>query len=165
MIRPANPEDAERLARVHIRTWQHAYAHVFPPAELAALSLEDRTRSWRTMLDGSSRTHVAESGGEIVGFASAGPSRDEDGDGVGELYAIYVDPDRWGSGAGRELAAWADEALRAEGFVEATLWVLDDNPRARRFYEAGGWRLDGGTRTGTHLGVETREVRYRRTLA
>jgi ribosomal protein S18 acetylase RimI-like enzyme len=165
VIRQATPEDAEAIARVHIRTWQGAYAHVFPPEELAAISLEVRTRSWRTILGRSSRTHVAEAGGEIVGFAGAGPSRDEDGDGIGELYAIYVDPDHWGSGAGRELAGWADDALRAEGFTEATLWVLEDNPRARRFYEAGDWRLDGRTRSGTHLGVETREVRYRKDLS
>lgn len=148
-----------------MRTWQGAYGHVFPAEELAGISLDERARSWRSMLERSSRTHVIEVGGEVGGFASAGPSRDEDCAGIGELYAIYVDPDHWDSGAGRELAVWADDLLRAEGFTEATLWVLDDNPRARRFYEAGGWRLDGATRVGTHLGVETHEVRYRKNLS
>jgi ribosomal protein S18 acetylase RimI-like enzyme len=165
VIRPAIPDDAEAIARVHVRTWQGAYGHVFPPEELEGISSDERARSWRSMLERSSRTHVAEVGGEVVGFASAGASRDDDGEGVGELYAIYVDPEHWDSGAGRELAAWADGALRAEGFTEATLWVLDDNPRARRFYEAGGWRLDDARRTGIHLGVETHEVRYRKDLS
>ena len=165
MLRRATPDDAEGIACVHVRTWQGAYGHVFPPEKLAGISPEERARYWRTTLGRSSRTYVAEVDGDVVGFASAGPSRDEDGEGIGELYAIYVDPAHWGSGAGRELVAWADDSLRREGFTNATLWVLDDNPRARRFYEAGGWRLDGATRVGTHLGVETHEVRYSKSLA
>jgi GNAT superfamily N-acetyltransferase len=165
VIRQATPDDSDSIALVHVRTWQEAYGHVFPPEQLAGISVEERTRAWRSMLERFSRTYVAEVDGEVVGFASAGPSRDEDGEGVGELYAIYVHPDHWGSGAGRELATSADDALRAEGYTMAILWVLDDNPRARRFYEAGGWRLDGATRVGTHLGVETREVRYRKDLS
>ena len=166
MIRQATPEDAEAIARVHIRTWQGAYAHVFPPEALAGISPEARARSWRSNLGGTvGVTYVAERDGEVVGFASVGPSRDADCAGLGELYAVYVDPAHWDSGAGRELAVRADDALRGQGFAAATLWVLDDNPRARRFYESGGWSLDGATRTGTHLGVETPEVRYRKDLA
>jgi ribosomal protein S18 acetylase RimI-like enzyme len=148
-----------------VRTWQGAYGHIFPAEALAAISAERHAKRWRGLLPTAPATFVAEVGGEVVGFASAGPSVDADGEGVGELYAIYVEPGHWDAGVGRELANAADAALRRLGFDEATLWVLDDNPRARRFYEAGGWRLDGGTRTGTHLGVETREVRYRKDLS
>lgn len=149
---------------MHVRTWQGAYGHVFPSHRLASISLERRAEFWRSALPGAEAAFVAEVDGEVVGFASVGPSNDEDGDGIGELYAIYVEPAHWDAGVGRELAATADERLRELGFREATLWVLDDNPRARRFYEGGGWRVDGATRTGTHLGVETAEVRYRKTL-
>jgi ribosomal protein S18 acetylase RimI-like enzyme len=166
MIRRATPDDAEAIARVHIRTWQGAYAHVFPPEALAGISAEARARAWRANLGGTfGATYVAERNGEVVGFASGGPSHDADCEGLGELYAIYVDPEHWDSGAGRQLAVQVEDALRGEGFAAATLWVLDDNPRARRFYESGGWRLDGATRTGTHLGVETHEVRYRKNLS
>jgi ribosomal protein S18 acetylase RimI-like enzyme len=164
VVRPATPADAEAIARVHVRTWQGAYVHVFPAHRLASISLERRAEFWRSALPGAPAALVAEVNGEVVGFASLGPSNDEDGDGVGELYAIYVEPAHWDAGVGRELAATADERLRELGFHEATLWVLDDNPRARRFYESGGWHLDGAARTGTHLGVETREVRYRKPL-
>jgi GNAT superfamily N-acetyltransferase len=164
VIRPATPADAEGIARVHVRTWQQAYAHVFPADELEAISLERRIDYWRPVLAGSTGVLVTEVGGEVAGFASVGSCRDADGEGVGELFAIYVDPAHWGTGIGRDLGIAADDALRGLGFDEATLWVLEDNPRARRFYEAGGWRLDGGRRTGTHLGVETVEVRYRKAL-
>lgn len=164
MVRPATPADAEGIARVHVRTWQGAYAHVFPAKKLASISIERRAEFWRTALADSTTVLVAEVDGEVAGFAAVGSSNDADGDGVGELLAIYVEPAHWDAGIGRGLGVAADESLRALGFHEATLWVLEDNPRARRFYEAGGWRLDGATRTGTHLGVETREVRYRKAL-
>ena len=103
---------------------------------------------------------VCEDDGRVVGFVSLGDSRDEPG--KGELYAIYVVSEAWGSGAGPALMARALDALR--GYPSATLWVLDDNPRARRFYEREGWILDGGRRDGEFLGVTVTEVRYRITF-
>jgi GNAT superfamily N-acetyltransferase len=44
---------------------------------------------------------VAEQDGRVVGFAVAGAAKDPQG--AGELYAINVDPDHWGTGAGRAL--------------------------------------------------------------
>jgi ribosomal protein S18 acetylase RimI-like enzyme len=164
VIRPAIPADAEAIARVHVRTWQGAYEHVFPAERLAGISPAPRAEYWRSVIPDAPATMVAEVDGEVVGFASAGPCGDADGAGRGELYAIYVEPAHWDAGLGRDLAVAVDEALRSLGFAEASLWVLEDNPRARRFYEAGGWHVDGTRRTGTHLGVETAEVRYRKTL-
>ena len=104
---------------------------------------------------------MSRAGARTLGFASTGPSRDEPG--VGELYAIYVDPDEWSRGAGRALIARAEERL-AEEYAEATLWVLEDNPRARRFYEAAGWRTDGARQAVERLGVSPPEIRYRKRL-
>src|SRR5262249_55133274 len=106
-------------------------------------------------------TYVAEGHGRTVGWVSIGPSRDEHG--IGELYAIYVDPEEWSRGAGRALIRRAEERL-AEEYAEATLWVLEDNPRARRFYEAAGWRTDGARQSIQRLGVSPPEVRYRKRL-
>jgi GNAT superfamily N-acetyltransferase len=80
---------------------------------------------------------------------------------VGELYAIYVTPDAWGTGAGRALMAEHLERIWRSGFDEAVLWVLDDNPRARRFYEAAGWTTDGAAKDYQLLGTPVRVVRYR----
>jgi GNAT superfamily N-acetyltransferase len=98
-----------------------------------------------------------------VGFADGAASRDDDVDAkrVGELYAIYVTPDAWGTGAGRGLMAAHLERLRSAGFEEAVLWVLDDNPRARRFYEAAGWTTDGAAKDYELLGTRATIVRYR----
>jgi GNAT superfamily N-acetyltransferase len=166
MVRDARAEDAAAIARVHTRSWQVAYAHAFPAEALAGISVERRTEWWTQWLPAASPRAailVAEVDGEVRGFASVGAAR-ENGERLGELYAIYVDPDHWGAGLGRALISEAEERLRGAGFAEAILWVLEDNPRTRRFYEAAGWTHDGGSKRDTHLGTEVSEVRYRKRL-
>ena len=157
MIRPGSAADAEGVARVHVRSWQAAYGHVFPADRLADLSVDARAEQWRRR-----PPIVAEDGRAVVGFVSVGACRDDDAE--GELYAIYVDPAHWGTGVGRELIAAGEARLRKLGHHDVVLWVLEDNPRARRFYEAAGWRVDGARRPITFLGVEVPEVRYRKHL-
>jgi ribosomal protein S18 acetylase RimI-like enzyme len=170
-VRTADSRDAESVARIHIETWQLAYAHSFPQAGLdrLAASLDGRIQFWRRTIesDENARVLVACQEARTIGFASGGTSRDEGADPTreGELYAIYVLPEAWGAGVGRALNTRLLASLRADGFEEAVLWVLDDNPRARRFYELAGWRLDGGVKEDTFLDTPVREVRYRITLA
>ena len=98
----------------------------------------------------------------IRGFATTGPARAETG--VGELLALYVDPDCWGRGFGRALVKAARERLLQQGYERAVLWVLDGNARATRFYATDGWAWDGARRTETLWGIEATDVRYRRAL-
>jgi GNAT superfamily N-acetyltransferase len=160
-IRIATGADADAIEAVRVRGWQTAYRHVFPPAELDAMPvdgarlrprLEKPPPGWATL--------VAQDDG-VIGFATIGPSRDETG--LGELYAIYVDPSAWSTGTGRELLLRAEAELRRY-YAVATLWVLEDNPRARRFYELGGWVPDGTRKAEDFLGVRVAEVRYRKEL-
>ena len=149
-----------------MRTWQAAYEHAFGAERLAAIDLRAREERWRQRLaepeDRRGIVLVAEEEGSVVGFASCGESRDTAGE--AELYAIYVLPETWGSGAGPALMAAAVAALRTSGFATASLWVLEDNPRARRFYEREGWARDGGRREEEFLDTTVTEVSYRITL-
>ena len=156
--------DAEAIASVRIGTWQHAYAHVFPESELAALSVEsDIEWMTRVLEDLPPRAHtvVAERAGRICGFVNVGPERESALGELGELFAIYVLPDCSGQGVGRALMATALSQLQADGFTEAILWVLEDNPRTRHFYELAGWQPDGGVKEEELLGTVVRELRYR----
>ena len=83
---------------------------------------------------------------------------------VGELAAIYLLPQVWGSGVGRRLMLAAVNVLRDAGFAEAILWVLEGNERAQRFYEIGGWQLHGVPKDVVIADVNLAEVRYRLTL-
>jgi len=160
LVRTATGADAAAIARVQQETWRVAYAHVFP-AEALARDFIDVERWRRRLVDPPPGWSTFVAGEPVVGFASVGPSRDEPG--LGELYAIYVLPPCWSTGAGRALIERAEERL-AEDFDEATLWVLEDNPRARRFYESAGWRPDGARKVEPRWDVSAPEIRYRRRL-
>ncbi|HVF03898.1 MAG TPA: GNAT family N-acetyltransferase [Frankiaceae bacterium] len=162
MIRRATPADAEAVARVQVATWRAAYAGLIPAPVLDALSVPAGTARWDGLLrDPAVPTWVAEDGAEVVGFATAGPARDADAPGAGEIYAAYVLPEAQGSGRGRALLdaglAWMETA----GHVCGTLWVLTANAAGRAFYEACGWRPDGAARGIDVGGAVVDEVRYR----
>jgi GNAT superfamily N-acetyltransferase len=162
-VRDATKADAEAIARVQERGWQIAYAHVFPVEELTQGGFIQPKR-WRERLEHPPHgwsTFVVEEDVAVVGFVSVGPSRDERG--IGELFAIYVEPESWSTGAGRALIGRAEERLRTE-YGSATLWVLEDNPRARHFYERAGWSPDGARKAEERWGVRAPEVRYRKDL-
>lgn len=131
-----------------------------PESYLQALSPEDRAEMWRRAM-GRPRGHpsllVVEREGQVVGFAAVGPADMED---TGELYAINVDPNAWGTGAGQALLEAAQEELQALGYRRAVLWVIPGNARARRFYERGGWSNAAVERTEEVLGVTVPEIQY-----
>lgn len=129
----------------------------------------DRADFWRAGLSrdprpGSVRLVVVDADGVPVGFLFGGAAAGDPGASDGEVYALNVHPEHWGSGAGTDLLAAAQRALAAAAFDTAVLWVAPGNQRARRFYEHRGWRADGGSRTEEVLGVVVEEVRYRRDL-
>jgi RimJ/RimL family protein N-acetyltransferase len=158
-VRRALLDDAGAIANVHLQTWREAYEHVFGAERLAAESIEARVAMWERILTaGLSDVFVAADDG-VVGFVSTGDSRDADAD--AELFAIYVLPRAWGTGAGTGLMHAGMDAMRARATGDAVLWVLEDNPRARRFYEREGWTLDGERKEDEYLGLRVAEVRYR----
>jgi GNAT superfamily N-acetyltransferase len=167
-IRRAAPADARAIAAVHVTSWQVAYRGIVPDEVLDALSVEGRERGWRERLGRPDELHrltlVAERDGAVAGFCSiAAPSRDDDaGERTAEVAALYVEPAQWRTGVGRALLGAALDALRADGFADATLWVLADNARGRAFYERVGFAADGATQDLAEL--DAREVRLRAAL-
>jgi GNAT superfamily N-acetyltransferase len=161
-VRLASPDDSLAIERARVHGWRTAYRHIYPVDDLDALPIDgDRWRSRLHVPPPGWTTFVAEDADGVVGFASVGPSRDERG--LGELYAIYVEPEAWSTGAGRALMGAAEGRL-AEEYDAALLWVLEDNPRARRFYEQAGWAPDGARKAEERFGVRAPEVRYRKKL-
>ncbi|HEY7932323.1 MAG TPA: GNAT family N-acetyltransferase [Solirubrobacteraceae bacterium] len=135
IVRDAKAGDATEVAALHVRAWQAAYRGLLAEQYLDTPRPEDRAARYAF---GSSDTDVPQTilaieDGEICGFASTGRCRDLDVPAAGELYALYVDPPRWGTGVGRFLIAQAYTRLRDLGAWQAVLWVLSANERAERF--------------------------------
>jgi GNAT superfamily N-acetyltransferase len=166
-VRGATVADADAIGLVQVKTWRAAYSGLMPDEAIAAFDVAARQRMWRDGLAREPRpgsaTFVADADGAVVGFASVGAAREEP-EGVGELYAIYVDSGSWGTGAGRALIEAAEASLRASGFRAAILWVLEGNARAARFYRLAGWTHDGGRKLEEFQGAEVTELRYRKPL-
>jgi GNAT superfamily N-acetyltransferase len=166
LLRPAEPQDAMGVARVHVRSWQAGYRGLLPDAYLDGLRAEDRAQHYRLGSEDvrEPATVVAMEAGAICGFATTAPARDSDAQGDGELYALYVDPEWWGRGIGAALISAARSRLVDIGFRGAVLWLLAGNAPADRFYRIDGWRPDGSRRTDSVWGVTVDELRYRRAL-
>jgi len=150
-----------------VASWRVAYHGIMPDSALEALSVDVFAAGWAKTLGQVQRSNlVAEARGQVVGFASFGPSRDAVAvPPIGELYALYLDPAVWGRGVGYALWSAALNDLRGAGYAGVTLWVLEANTRARSFYERVGFELEPGvTRALEREGAVLPEVHYRRSL-
>jgi GNAT superfamily N-acetyltransferase len=142
MIREAVPADAEGIARVHGRTWQTAYAGLFPAEGLKKLdeNFDRRVDFWQKNIEeaeNSGYLFVAEEGGQVIGFAVGGKERTAEWPFEGELFAIYILEAHQQKGIGRRLVRAVAQALVGRGSNSMLVWVLRDSP-FRAFYEALG---------------------------
>jgi GNAT superfamily N-acetyltransferase len=156
LLRPATPADAEAGAAMHRECWREAYGPYGDPARLAdrLADVQRWSDAWVRQLAAGPPRMLAEVDGELVGFAVAGPCRDEEPVTPAELYAIYVRAAWWGTGLAQRL--W--EAVRPE--EPCSLWVLEANARARGFYARQGFVPDGARELYDDLGAwEIRMVR------
>ena len=169
-IRRAALDDGVGLARVQVAGWRTAYRGIFPDDFLANFTVEKRTLLFEQRLGDpnypSDREWLYERDGEVVGWLSWMPSRDDDDDArfVAEVAALYVHPSTWGMGIGATLMDHIHDYLSQLGsYRETTLWVLEKNHRARRFYERQGYRDDRLSKTQPKF-QDIKELRYRRFL-
>jgi GNAT superfamily N-acetyltransferase len=142
-IRPACPEDASGIAKVHVDSWRTTYKGIVPDAHLDSLSYSARERQWLRVTTETSFGQdemvfiVEDEGGQIVGFVSGGRERSGESDYDGELSAVYLLKSWQGRGIGRQLLVTLAQWLASSGFEAMLLWVLAENP-AYHFYAAMG---------------------------
>jgi GNAT superfamily N-acetyltransferase len=160
--------DCDRVAEIRIRGWRSAYRGLMPQPYLDSLSAAEdaeRRRERFRQSDDTVVNLVAEQDGELLGWAAHGPYRGgELRTPDAELYAIYLDPARYGRGIGHALLQESIRRCTAAGHPRMYLWVLKGNTRARAFYERAGFHPDGTEEPFDVDGVPVPEVRYARTL-
>lgn len=110
-------------------------------------------RDWQETIEAIAESHtppmciyVAEDdGGEVVGFAYACPSKDEeDVDSqafIGEIDVLYVRKSHQRQGYGRALAQKAAAYLAHCGMTKLHICTPDNSPDSRRFYEKLGGQV------------------------
>jgi GNAT superfamily N-acetyltransferase len=167
--RPAEPSDADELARIQLSTWRTAYASLLPPDVLAGLDTATVALQWREAIE-HGQVFVATEGDWLVGFTSAGPapvaeSADakgnppEDAAAVALIGTLLVEP-RWGRrGHGGRLLAAAGAALRKAGRTRGIAWIPEADQASLGFYRRAGWQPDGTVRTLDAAGRPLREIR------
>lgn len=145
--RTASVEDAEALARIHIEGWRSSYTNLVEQEYLDALDIEKRAAEWRQWFEnGDFYVLLACAGDTTCGFISYGKLRTPV-PGMSpirplysaEIYGLYILPEYWRQGIGRELIRRACIDLREKRHRSLSLWVLKKNQRALAFYKA----LDG----------------------
>ena len=165
-IRPGTVADAAAIAAVNVRAWKAAYRGLLPDAVLDRLKVDERGGTRRQWMGRDrppeQQTWVTTARGKVIGYSDTGLARDKDAEqGWAEVWTLYLDPDHWDRGAGRELFAHATADLTARGYSPLILWTMDGNARARRFYEAAGWHWDGARKADDRGDHVIHEVRYR----
>ncbi len=146
VIRYADIGDADSIGRVQAESWRSTYSGIVPDDYLAAINVEEWSeRQRRNMAEAPDdvASFVAETEGQVVGWAVGGPNREPEADYAGELYAIYLLPDHQRRGVGLELTVAIARWLVEQAMGSMILWVLAENHQARRFYERLGGQYCG----------------------
>lgn len=123
-LRRAMPQDIDQLIRIRGAVQEN---RLRDPASV--------TRADYDWFVAHRRVWLAESGGQVAGFA-AGDARD------GTIWALFVDPAQEGAGLGRKLLAQVCDDLRADGHAVLRL-TTDPGTRAARLYLRLGWEEQG----------------------
>jgi ribosomal protein S18 acetylase RimI-like enzyme len=135
-IRDATVEDIDGIQRVARRGWMAAYGDFLTEAAIDAIvddwyapaQLEDS-------ITAADAVYLVAEADELTGYASAAPIAD----GEAQLYAIYVDPDRWSDGIGTRLLGRIIERLAERDIERVRVEVLADNAVGVSFYESRGF--------------------------
>ncbi len=154
-LRPATPDDAAALARIHIAGWRASYGGLVDAHFLDSLDEAEWTANWQKWLGSGDTTVIIAHAddGDPAGFISFGKLKTAP-PGMSpvrplyaaEIYAIYILPTYWGQKLGRRLMDRAARALKDRKQKSLCLWVVEKNTRAVAFYKALGGQKCGSKR-------------------
>jgi len=139
-IRPAEPHDIAAITAIYAEAVRHGTAsfEIEPPDEA------EMARRYEALRAGGHPYLVAELGGEVAGYAYAGPYRARPGYRWTVEDSIYVAPEMQRRGIGRALLERLIVEARARGFRQM-IAVIGDSAQAPSIalHEAFGFRHVG----------------------
>lgn len=139
-IREAASGDVPAILRIAERGWHVAYGGFLSQETIDTAMTEwydpDATREQIEREDVA--YFVAEQNGDVLGYASGGPSGEET---TAILGAIYVDPDRWEEGIGTALLDEFEAFCRRQGYETIRVQMLAENDIGASFYRNHGYEV------------------------
>jgi GNAT superfamily N-acetyltransferase len=163
-IRAATVQDASAIGDIKVRAWRTAYAGYLPAPLLEALDPATEAADWAEYLAAMPPEHrlwVVGESSTLLGYCRTGPADgDPDlGHAASEVYGLYIDPRRTGTGLGRRLFRRAVADLEGRGHQPICVYAYLPNAVAVRFYERAGFIADGTIRLDEQDGTGVPEVR------
>jgi ribosomal protein S18 acetylase RimI-like enzyme len=143
IIEAATEADARAIGVVHVLAWHETYRGIVPDSVLASLNPAARAERWLRVIGTEGGVFVLRAGPRIVGFAAAGPNRDEQLPQQGEIYTLYLLSEAQRQGHGRRLMSAMAADLRRREINSVALWVAEANLGACRFFETLGGTILG----------------------
>jgi GNAT superfamily N-acetyltransferase len=161
----AEPEHVDGICRVCREGWRDAYAGIGTDEETEATVAEfydpeqvrsevespDGWHGWLVALDDEDRVIGAGGGGTVEGD-------------VGEVFVLYVDPDRRREGAGTALLSAITDRHREDGAETQVVSIVPSNGPARSFYERRGFEPAEESTDGEGSGRGLSSLRFERDL-
>jgi len=139
-IRLATISDINQVATMHMNAWREAYRGVFPNYVLDKLKPNDFSEKWYSWLKDPLRVNwIVQSKGKFSGFISFGNTENENIVTNWEIFAIYIDPNYWRQGIGKNLMTSCMDFLKDNEISQVRLWVVQQNIGAQGFYENLGF--------------------------
>ena len=134
LVRLAKMDDAEAIRRIYNHEVEHT-THTF---DLVPRSLEEQ-QAWLKQRDGALGVVVAETGGQVTGFASLSEYRTRAAYRTSVESSVYVDEAARGQGLGQMLLAELVELATARGFHTMVARISGGHEASIRLHEAAGF--------------------------
>ncbi|WP_256685288.1 GNAT family N-acetyltransferase [Halococcus qingdaonensis] len=134
-VRAATVDDIPGIQRVARRGWRETYAFLSEGAVETILDDWYAADELEGPITASENVYLVAEADGIAGYASAAPTANEEA----QLYAIYVDPDRWNDGLGTALLDAVRDRLSDLGSRRLRVEVLAENAVGVSFYESRGF--------------------------
>jgi GNAT superfamily N-acetyltransferase len=149
-IRRIEPGDAALLREVRLRML------LVDPSSFASTHADEAALEEAHWAERARRLSGGDDGTQLLALDATGPVgtvvaiRDDDEPELFHIYAMWVAPERRGSGLGARLLAAAETWIVAAGGRAAELSVTSAAPVAARLYTRAGYEPDGTETPSTH---------------
>lgn len=161
IIKAATINDVKIISEIYALSWKCAYKGIVPQKYLDELGLDfwvPRFQTWMSLK--RLKAGILYIDNIPAGCVTYRSSRDEKLSNWGEIPSIYLHPNYYHKGYGKNLLNYALDKLKNYGYSNCYLWVLSGNNNAKKFYEKNGFKFNGDTCISIIMSKNLTELRY-----